>query len=100
VRRIGLLLWLALISSTAAAKEPQAITASKEIKGNLGAVRLSIQSQTQQMGKLYMWFLRQGGDPGHQEVLRFERSSGTPLAGTNMIDSKPRFMRFQRASIT
>ena len=89
MRRAGLLLGLALVSSSAAAKEPRAVATAKQVKPHLGAVRLSVQSQTQQMGKLYMWFLRQGDDPAGQEVLRFERGSGVPLAGTNMIDSKP-----------
>jgi hypothetical protein len=78
-------------ASPALAIEPKPIDSAREMKAGTGAVRLSVQSQTQQWGTLHVWFLRDGGDPSNkQDLLEFERKTGVPLAGVNMIDSKPR----------
>ena len=75
----------------AQAIEPKPVASAKAVKPGHGAVRLSVQSQTQQMGTLHLWFLRDGGDESSRaDVLEFERKVGVPIAGSNMIDSKPR----------
>jgi hypothetical protein len=78
-------------AAPAAAIEPKPIASAKALKPGHGAVRLSVQSQTQQWGTLHVWFLRVGGDPAQsQDLLEFERKVGVPLMGVNMIDSKPK----------
>jgi hypothetical protein len=78
-------------AAPAAAMEPKAIASAKAVKSGHGAVRISVQSQTQQWGTLHVWFLRVGGDPSRpQDLIEFERKVGVPLMGVNMIDSKPK----------
>lgn len=91
MKSLCLALLLLGASAPALAMEPKPVGSAVEVKAGMGAVRLSIQSQTQQWGALRVWFLRVGGDPANkQDVLEFERSVGVPIAGVNMIDSKPR----------
>lgn len=79
------------VAAPALAIEPAPIASARDVKAGMGAVRLSVQSQTQQMGTLHVWFLRVGGDASRkQDLLEFERKVGVPIAGVNMIDSKPR----------
>lgn len=82
---------VAAAAAPAQAKEPKPIASAKQVKPGMGAVRLSVQSQTQQAGTLHVWFLREGGDPGRSaDLLKIERKTGVPLIGQNMIDSRPR----------
>lgn len=82
---------MAVLAAPAQAIEPKPVASAKAVKPGHGAVRLSVQSQTQQMGTLHLWFLREGGDEtSRADVLEFERKTGVPIAGTNMVDSKPR----------
>ncbi|HEX8379282.1 MAG TPA: hypothetical protein VF619_01885 [Allosphingosinicella sp.] len=91
MKKLCLALLLLAASAPALAMGPKAVNSAAEVKAGMGAVRLSIQSQTQQWGALRVWFLREGGDPANkQDVLEFQRSVGVPIAGVNMIDSKPR----------
>ena len=81
----------ALLPASAVAIKPKAVSSPSKLPTGMGIVRLSIQSQTQHGGKLFVWFLREGGNPANKEdVLRFERGQGVPIAGTNMIDQTPR----------
>ena len=78
-------------STSAPAVKPKAVSSPAKLPTDMGVVRLSIQSQTQHGGKLYVWFLREGGSPENkQDILRFDRGQGVPIAGTNMIDQTPR----------
>lgn len=78
-------------STPALAIEPKPVGSAGELKPGMGALRLSVQSQTQQWGALRVWFVREGGDPrNEQDLLEFHRKVGVPIAGVNMIDSKPR----------
>ena len=91
MRHLSLALLLLAAAAPALAIEPGPVASAKEVKAGMGAVRLSVQSQTQQMGTLHVWFLRVGGDASRkQDLLEFERKVGVPIAGVNMIDSKPR----------
>lgn len=91
MKKFCLAVLLLAVAASASAMEPKAVASAGEVKAEMGAVRLSIQSQTQQWGTLRVWFLRVGGDPANnKDVLEFERSVGVPIAGVNMIDSKPR----------
>jgi hypothetical protein len=91
MKSFGLALLLLGVSAPAMAMEPKPIDSAGEVKAGMGAVRLSVQSQTQQWGALRVWFLRVGGDPANErDVLEFDRKVGVPIAGVNMIDSKPR----------
>lgn len=88
--RLAFLTGLLIAAWPAAAAEPRPIGSAKQIRAGQGAVRLSVQSQTQQQGTLHVWFLREGGDSGvSEDVLKFERKQGVPIAGSNMIDSRP-----------
>ena len=81
----------ALLSASAVAIKPKAVSSPSKLPTGMGIVRLSIQSQTQHGGKLFVWFLREGGNPTNKEdVLRFDRGQGVPIAGTNMIDQSPK----------
>jgi hypothetical protein len=74
----------------ATAERPGAISSpNRLLRGEMGAVRLSVQSQVQLSGPLYIWFLREGGDPSRDaDLLRFVRGQGVPLMGSNMVDSR------------
>lgn len=79
------------LAGPANAVEPRSITSASKVKHGMGAVRLSIQSQTQHMGTLHVWFLREGGDAtNNKDLYKFERKQGVPLMGLNMIDSSPK----------
>jgi hypothetical protein len=81
---------VALFTAPGLANEPKPLRESRLAQG-MGALSISIQSQTQHGGKLYVWFLREGGDPANKsDLLKFERGQGVPLIGTNMIDSTPK----------
>jgi len=81
----------ALIHAPALAVEPRKIATTQSLKQGMGAVRISIQSQVQLThGTLFVWFLREGSDPSrYANQLRFERETGVPVMGSNMVDSKP-----------
>ena len=79
------------LAAPANAVEPRSIASASRVKAGMGAVRLSIQSQTQHAGTLHVWFLREGGDLANKDdLLKFERKQGVPLMGLNMIDSSPK----------
>lgn len=79
------------VSAPALAIEPKPVGSAAELKAGMGALRISAQSQTQQWGALRIWFLREGGDPQNEaDLLEFDRKVGVPIAGVNMIDSKPK----------
>lgn len=84
---------LAMLAATpAAAQEPPELTSPAALREDMGAVRLSLRSQVQLTETLHLWFLpEREGLVEAREGLRFERKQGVPLAGTNMIDSRPRF---------
>ena len=91
MKNFALALLLLGVSAPAMAMEPKPVGSAAEVKAGMGAVRLSIQSQTQQWGALRVWFLRVGGDEANkQDLLEFHRSVGVPIAGVNLIDSKPK----------
>ena len=80
-----------LLASSAGAIKPKTVSSPSKLPVGMGIVRLSIQSQTQHGGKLHVWFLREGGNPASKEdLLRFDRGQGVPIAGTNMIDQTPK----------
>jgi len=81
---------LALVSSSASAYEPRPINSAGQVKKELGAVRISVQSQVQLLETLHVFFLREGGDPRNSaDILKFERKQGVPILGANMVDTKP-----------
>lgn len=80
----------ALFTAPGLANDPRPLRQPQLAQG-MGALSISIQSQTQFGGKLNVWFLREGGDPSNKrDVLKFERGQGVPLMGVNMIDSTPK----------
>ena len=81
----------ALVATPALSIRPRQIASAARLQTGMGAVRLSIQSQVQLTGgSLFVWFLREGGDPNERaDLLRFERGQGVPLLGRNMVDSRP-----------
>lgn len=88
-RALAILTALAL-AVPASAIEPRAIRSAKQVKAPNGALRLSIRSQVQQQGTLHVWFVRIDGDPANKaDILKFERGQGVPLAGSNMMDTRP-----------
>ena len=88
--KLAAFLALMLAASPALAAEPRSINSPSQIKAGQGAVRLSVQSQVQQMGTIHVWFLREGGDPKRSaDLLKFERKQGVPMLGTNTVDSRP-----------
>lgn len=90
LKSLALFSALLIIAAPAFAVEPRSISSPKQVKAGQGAVRLSVQSQAQQQGTLHVWFLREGGDPSASaDVLKFERKQGVPIAGSNMMDSRP-----------
>lgn len=90
MKRAILLLATLALATPARAIEPRAIRSAKQIKAPNGAVRLSIRSQVQQQGTLHVWFVRTDGDPAKSaDLLKFERGQGVPLAGSNMMDTRP-----------
>ena len=85
-----------LLAAPAAAIKPKPVSSPAKLPAGMGVVRLSIQSQTQHGGKLFVWFLREGGNPANkQDILRFDRGQGVPIAGTNMIDQTPKTFALQ-----
>ncbi|MBV8686651.1 MAG: hypothetical protein JOZ90_12155 [Alphaproteobacteria bacterium] len=67
------------------------IASARELKPGEGAVRLSVQAQTQQWATLHVWFVRDGGDPSRPDDLwRIDRKTGVPIAGSNQIDPNPK----------
>lgn len=89
-RIVAALLCAALTSAPALAIRPRQITAADRLEAGMGAVRLSVQSQVQLTGgSLFVWFLKEGGDPERRaDLLRFERGQGVLLLGRNMVDSR------------
>lgn len=80
---------LASIAAPALSEEPRRLSSGQGLRADRGAVRISVQSQVQLTGPLFVWFLREGGDPGRNaDLLRFERSQGVPLIGTNIVNSR------------
>lgn len=83
-----------IATAPAIAAEPRTLAQPSALPAGYGAVRISVRSQLQLTGPLYMWFLREGGSPSNpQDTLVFERGQGVPFAGTNMIDSRPSVLR-------
>lgn len=79
-----------LALTPAHAEEPRPIRSASKLKPGVGAVHLSVQSQTQQRDTLHVWFLLEGGSTSNShDLLKFERKVGVPLAGSNMVDSRP-----------
>ena len=80
----------ALVAVPAHAIRPRQLTSSERLAPDMGAVRISIQSQVQLTGgSLFVWFLKEGGDPSNRnDLLRLERGQGVPLLGRNMVDSR------------
>lgn len=77
----------ALQPGPALAGKPASVASAGDLKAGQGAVRLSVQAQTQQWGTLHVFFLREGGDPANKgDMVKFSRSVGVPLAGVNQID--------------
>ena len=75
----------------AAAQEPRELSSQTALPTGMGAIRLSLRSQLQLPETLHLWFLpAREGAVDSKEGLRFERKQGVPLAGSNMIDSRPR----------
>lgn len=90
MKRILLALAVLAAATPASAIEPRSIRSSKQVKPTAGAIRLSVRSQVQQMGTLHVWLVRADGDPANEEdILKFERGQGVPLAGSNMMDTRP-----------
>ncbi len=90
MKRALLALTALALAVPASAIEPRAIRSAKQVKAPNGAVRLSVRSQVQQQGTLHVWFVRTDGDPANNaDVLKFERGQGVPLAGSNMMDTRP-----------
>lgn len=81
----------ALLAVPVQAIRPRQLASADRLASEMGAVRISIQSQVQLTGgSLFVWFLREGGDPANRDdLLRLERGPGVPLLGRNMVD--PRF---------
>ena len=82
----------ALVATPALSIRPKQIASADRLQTGMGAVRLSIQSQVQLTGgSLFVWFLREGGDPRERaDLLRFERGQGVPVLGSNMVDTRLR----------
>jgi hypothetical protein len=77
------------LAAPAEAERPGPISSPNRLRGEMGAIRLSVQSQVQLTGPLYIWFLREGGDPARDaDLLRFTRGQGVPVLGSNMVDSR------------
>jgi len=80
------------VALPALAQEARELSAPSSLKADMGAVRISVRSQVQLGDTLHLWFLPEGGtEADWKQGLRFERKQGVPLAGTNMIDPRPRF---------
>ena len=84
----------ALAATPALSIRPKQIASADRLQTGMGAVRLSVQSQVQLTGgSLFVWFLREGGDPQRRDdLLRLERGQGVPILGSNMVDSRPRVL--------
>jgi hypothetical protein len=91
-RAIACALAMLCATGVARAQEPRELSAPSALKADMGAVRISVRSQVQLSETLHLWFLPEGATAADwKQGLRFERKQGVPLAGTNMIDSRPRF---------
>ena len=88
---VASLLCAALTAVPVHAIRPRQLVSADRLAPEMGAVRISIQSQVQLTGgSLFVWFLREGGDPANRnDLLRLERGQGVPLLGRNMVDPRP-----------
>jgi hypothetical protein len=80
----------ALFATTPArADNARQLSSAQRLRPDMGAIRVSIQSQVQLGGPLFVWFVREDGDPARNaNLLRFERGQGVPVMGSNMVDSR------------
>lgn len=67
--------------------EPRPLKSAGGLLPGQGAFRISIRSQVQLTAPLLVWLVRT--EPATGEVAGLGRGQGVPLAGSNMIDSKP-----------
>jgi hypothetical protein len=73
----------------ARADNARQLSSAQRLRPDMGAIRVSVQSQVQLTGPLFVWFVREGGDPARNaDLLRFERGQGVPVLGSNMVDSR------------
>ncbi len=81
----------ALIPVAATAKDPPEALDAQQLRTGAGAVRISVRSQLQYGGPLFVWFGSSNvGGAGAEVAFSVSRKQGAPFAGTNMIDSKPK----------
>ncbi|MET0246793.1 MAG: hypothetical protein ABW182_08620 [Sphingomonas sp.] len=94
-----LLLSFGALSARAQVTEPKVAKSVKALKPGEGILRLSLRSQRQFIDTAYLYLVRVNPDGSDgPQVLRFERGAGVPLAGSNMIDVKPRYYRVPAGS--
>lgn len=90
IQRLAVLTVCAVLAGCATSA-PRQLTSGAMPEQNNGAVLLSVRSQMQLVGPLYLWFVREGGDPSNsKDLIQFSRGQGVPLLGTNMFSSEPK----------
>lgn len=79
-------------TTSAIASSPSEIKKPPSVDSGKGVVRISLRSQVQYTAPLYIWFQKiEDGKPISDQAISFSRSEGVPLAGSNLIDSRPRY---------